>query len=309
MNDPIRGVRKPRSREEVMKQTSRFLTVTMVAVLAGCAGAELEKAEKQNPEGSAFQNDLYAGYIDLSSSEYAEGDYRDSDYFARKAMTSGSGEAVQPTMIKARNLPSDKEDILTNSRLRLMVAMAAGAADKAPEDAARAQVMFDCWMQEQEENFQLDDIEACRTGFYEALNMAEKAVAPKPVAAAPAPKPVAAAPAPPPPPEAQTFVLYFGTDDSEVDIAAEAVLSQVRAVASKMDGAKITVAGFTDTVGTSKLNLGLSDRRAEAVALALADAAAQKIDTLSFGQYNQAVPTVDDVEEALNRRVEITVSP
>jgi outer membrane protein OmpA-like peptidoglycan-associated protein len=120
---------------------------------------------------------------------------------------------------------------------------------------------------------------------------------------------VAAAPAPPPPPEAQTFVLYFGTDDYEVDIAAEAVLSQVRAVASKMDGAKITVAGFTDTVGTSKLNLGLSDRRAEAVALALADAAAQKIDTLSFGQYNQAVPTDDDVEEALNRRVEITVSP
>ncbi len=48
----------------------------MVAMLAGCAGVELEKAEKQSPVGSAFQNDLYAGYIDLSFSEYAEGDYR-----------------------------------------------------------------------------------------------------------------------------------------------------------------------------------------------------------------------------------------
>ncbi len=283
-----------------MKHAPILLTVMAVAMLSGCAGTELGKAEMQSPAGSAFQNDLYTGYVDLSSSEYAEGDYRDSDYFARKAMTAGTGEAVQPTMIKARNLPSDKEDLLTASRLRLMAAMAAGAADKAPEDAARAQVMFDCWMQEQEENRQPDDIEACRAGFYEALNVAEMAVAPEPVAAAPAP---------PPPPEAQTFVLYFGTDDSEVDIAAEAVLSQVRAVASKMDGAKITVAGFTDTVGTSKLNLGLSDRRAEAVALALADAAAQKIDTLSFGQHNQAVPTGDNVEEALNRRVEITVSP
>jgi outer membrane protein OmpA-like peptidoglycan-associated protein len=76
-----------------------------------------------------------------------------------------------------------------------------------------------------------------------------------------------------------------------------------------MDGAKITVAGFTDTEGTSKYNLGLSDRRAEAVATALADAAAQKIDTLSFGQHNQAVPTGDGVEEPRNRRVEVTVSP
>ncbi len=281
-----------------MKHAPILLTVMAVAMLSGCAGTELGKAEKKGPAGSAFQNDLYSGYIDLSSSEYAEGDYRDSDYFARKAMTAGTGEAVQPTMIKARNLPSDKEDMLAASRLRLMAAMAAGAADKAPEDAAHAQVMFDCWMQEQEENRQPDDIEACRTGFYEALNLAEMAVAPEPVAAAPAP-----------PPDAQTFVLYFGTGDFEVDIAAEAVLSQVRAVASKMAGAKITVIGFTDTEGTSKHNLELSDQRAEAVARALADAAAQKIDTLSFGQYNQAVPTGDGVEEALNRRVEIMVSP
>lgn len=284
----------------MMEQTSRLLAVTIVAMLAGCAGLELEKAEKQSPVGSAFQNDLYAGYIDLSSSEYAEGDYRDSDYFALKAMTAGMGEVVQPTMIESRNVPSDKEGMLTTSRQRLMAAMAAGAADKAPADAARAQVMFDCWMQEQEENFQPEDIEGCRSGFYEALDMAEKAVAPKPVAAAPAP---------PPPPEAQTFVLYFGTDGDELDKASQAVLSRVRAAASKIDGAKITVAGFTDAEGTSKYNLGLSDRRAETVALALADAAAQKIDTISFGQYNQAVPTADGVEEPLNRRVEITVSP
>ncbi|MEE9250457.1 MAG: OmpA family protein, partial [Alphaproteobacteria bacterium] len=112
-----------------------------------------------------------------------------------------------------------------------------------------------------------------------------------------------------PPPEAQTFVLYFGTDGDELDKASQAVLSRVRAAASKIDGAKITVTGFTDAEGTSKYNLGLSDRRAETVALALADAAAQKIDTISVGQYNQAVPTADGVEEPLNRRVEITVSP
>ncbi len=281
-----------------MKQTSRLLTVTMVAMLAGCAGVELEKAEKQSPVGSAFQNDLYSGYIDLSSSEYAEGDYKDSDYFTLKAMIAGMGAVAQPTMIVSRNVPSDKEGILTTSRQRLVAAMAAGAADKAPADTARAQVMFDCWMQEQEENFQPEDIEGCRSGFYEALEMAEKAVAPKPMAAAPAP-----------PPGAENFVLYFGTADDQLDNAGQAVLSRVRAATAKMGGAKITVAGYTDTEGTSKYNLGLSDRRAEAVALALADAASQKVGTLSFGQHNQAVPTADGVQEPQNRRVEISVSP
>ena len=128
--------------------------------------------------------------------------------------------------------------------------------------------------------------------------MAEKAVAPEPVAAAPAPLP-----------EAQTFALYFNTDDYEVGQTAQTVLSEVRAAASKMDGAQITVVGFTDTVGASEYNTELSERRAEAVAQALADAAAQKITTLSYGQYNQAVPTGDGVDELLNRRVEITVSP
>jgi outer membrane protein OmpA-like peptidoglycan-associated protein len=124
-----------------------------------------------------------------------------------------------------------------------------------------------------------------------------------------APEPVAAAPAPPPPPEAQTFILYFGTDDYELDQTAQTVLSEVRAAASKMDGAQVTVAGFTDTVGASEYNIELSGRRAEAVAQALADSAAQKITTLSYGQYNQAVATGDSVDELLNRRVEITVSP
>ncbi len=52
-----------------MKHAPILLTVMAVAMLSGCAGRELGKAEKHSPAGSAFQNDLYSGYIDLSSSE------------------------------------------------------------------------------------------------------------------------------------------------------------------------------------------------------------------------------------------------
>ena len=70
--------------------------------------------------------------------------------------------------------------------------------------AARAQVMFDCWMQEQEENFQTDHIAACRNRFFAALEEVQKAVEPpapsvlpvQPVKKEPmpAPRPAPAAP-------------------------------------------------------------------------------------------------------------------
>ena len=76
-----------------------------------------------------------------------------------------------------------------------MAALTAGARDKAPIQAANAQVNFDCWMQEQEENFQPDDIARCRSGFTQALLGAEAAVKPAPMAKAPAPmRKMAAAP-------------------------------------------------------------------------------------------------------------------
>ena len=178
-----------------------------------------------------------------------------------------------------------------------MRALAAGAAAKAPADAARAQVSFDCWVEEQAENRQPRDIQACKSDFFAALSLADKAVAPKPMAAAPAP--IA---------KAETFVLYFGTDSSNLDDAAKAVLREALAAASKLDRPKVTVAGFTDTVGSGKHNLALSDRRAAAVAEALAGVA-KKIESLGFGQVNLAVPTGDGVEEPLNRRAAITVSP
>ena len=52
---------------------------------------------------------------------------------------------------------------LSGARSRLIAAFGAGARKRAPKQAAEAQLRFDCWMQEQEENFQPDDIDApCR---------------------------------------------------------------------------------------------------------------------------------------------------
>src|SRR3546814_9403997 len=84
-------------------------------------------------------------------------------------MAAARGETVQPEAISARDLPGNMVGTLSSARARLMAVLADGAAQSDPIQAAEAQVAFDCWMEQQEENFQPDDIAACRDRFEAAM--------------------------------------------------------------------------------------------------------------------------------------------
>ncbi|PKP95127.1 MAG: hypothetical protein CVT75_03310 [Alphaproteobacteria bacterium HGW-Alphaproteobacteria-14] len=75
----------------------------------------------------------------------------------------------------------------------------------------------------------------------------------------------------------------------------------------------IDVYGFTDTTGSTALNQRLSEQRAQAVAdyLAARGVARARIATQGYGeQYDYLrVKTGDNVNEPLNRRVEIKITP
>ena len=278
----------------------RIVSVALLGlVLAGCdlAGTKLEKAELVSPEGSAFDRNLSQEYIALSSSEYNEGDYKDSDRFAERAIRSGTGGMVAPEEIGARKLPEDKVGELTSARQRLIGTLGKGAAEKLPAETARAQTNFDCWMQEQEENFQPDDIEACRSGFFAALEIVEEALKPKPVAET----------VMPPAPEAKRYLVYFEFDKTELSEAAKAVLDAASSAALKLKGMTVTVDGYTDLAGAAHYNMDLSKRRAMTVSKALMNAgvAPTTITAKAFGQTHPAIMTADGVPEAGNRRVQI----
>jgi len=279
-----------------------FLVWVPVISLVGCVGTQLEKAQRVEPKGSTFNVSLYQEYIDLSSSEYNEGDYTDSDNFAVRAMQSGTGGTVAPEEINARQLPENKVGELTSARQRLVGTLNKGAAEKVPEEAARAQTGFDCWMQEQEENFQPDDIEACRSQFFAALEFIEDALKPKPIAKKVEP-PVA------PPPASELYLVYFDLDNAELSEAAKTVLETASSAAWKLEGMTVTVSGHTDLSGTADYNMELSTRRAMAVSEALikAGVASAAVKAEAFGQTLPAIITADGVAEAGNRRVEILI--
>lgn len=126
----------------------------------------------------------------------------------------------------------------------------------------------------------------------------------------PTPAAVPAPPAPPPPAAAaarQEFIVFFEFDKSTLTPDGQKVVDAAAAAYKKGGSAKISVAGYTDSAGTAKYNMALSQRRARTVSAALAKDGVpeNQIGVSAFGEERQRVPTPNGVREPQNRRVEI----
>jgi outer membrane protein OmpA-like peptidoglycan-associated protein len=126
-------------------------------------------------------------------------------------------------------------------------------------------------------------------------------------------------PTPPPTPEgdcaanlAKTLLdrpLHFERDKSAVTAAAAAIIKDLAQIAQTCPAEKLEVGGHTDNIGSESYNQALSERRAVAVAHALA-AAGVEAKRLSAVGYGETVPVGDngtDEGRALNRRIEIKI--
>ena len=105
------------------------------------------------------------------------------------------------------------------------------------------------------------------------------------------------------------FVVYFDWDSDKLDESAQLVLSEAEAAIGKLGGARVSVIGNTDLSGPRAYNEGLANRRAKAVAEALAERGlpAKVVASKAYGESRPLVKTRDGVRKRLNRRVEIIV--
>ena len=294
-----------------MGKLPKPLFIAVGLTLAACTGLQLDRAQGVTPRGSAFDTALYGGYIELARAEFAESDFADSDFFALRAIQSGTGGGVGPQAIGGRRLPDGMVAELASARRKLAAVLEDTASRKAPTAAARAQVMFDCWMQELEENFQPDHIAACRSQFLAALEEAQKAVEPAaPTAPAAVPvKPVQEDSAPVLRPAPLRIVVLFDFDSAEVGSAEAAKIRQIIAAVKGRKRARISLSGHTDRSGDDAYNNRLAERRVEAVANALSKdgLVGARVSLLYFGETLPAVQTEDGVREPRNRRVVVIV--
>ena len=305
-----------------MNPISKMIRLAVVALPAMALMACTSSIPRMNAvdmTGDDFNHHLARNYKTFSNYEYDEMyDRADAVLYAEKAMAAAAGTPTNPDDLKNRSIEgADKVAELQTARARLMQSLAAGAAQKSRANAANAQANFDCWAEQQEEGFQHDHIAACKDGFWRAMLATETAMAPapaqRPVAQRAAPKPSAAQRAAPKPAAAQpatsTYRVFFDWDRSALTDGARELVD--RAIqSSRATGHDIHLIGHTDSSGSDAYNMGLSQRRADAVTnyLVANGVARSAITSEARGERDALTGTGDGVREPQNRRVSIELT-
>ena len=267
----------------------KMVAVSALALLAGCSmtsesftsKSHVQKLEAAEVTGSAFAQALAAEYRELAKFEqYKMYDYDSAQHFAGKGLAAAGGEEVAPDEVNQWPQPADKVAELEGGRQTLLN-MIASTKDTDPARVAAAQARFDCWLEQQSENFQTDDIGTCRDEF-------KMLVAAEPPA----------------------YMVFFDWDKSNINSDAAKVLDEVAATVAQHGMTNIAVTGHADRSGSDAYNVGLSERRAEAVRKALGDRGVSNAEiNLDWkGESQPLTPTADGVREPTNRRAEITLS-
>jgi OmpA-OmpF porin, OOP family len=111
----------------------------------------------------------------------------------------------------------------------------------------------------------------------------------------------------PPPPK--SFTLYFVEGTTDLTPESEPALAELRAEIARRPGVDVEVTGHTDTVGSAEDNDRLSQNRAEQILGLLATVGIDRslMTAVGRGERDLREPTMDNVESALNRRVEVLV--
>lgn len=265
-------------------------------LVSGCSTYSLEKLRHTTPKGNEFQTALAKLYMNFSDSEEKDYDWQDSWYFADKGLLAAYGRETSPEELDGWNLPAGKLAHLEKGREDLMAILTPEIMAKKPEVAARAQVYFDCWVEQQEENWQKDDIEACRDSFVRALaeldvpdhKKAKKIIKKKKYAKKIEDKFS---------PATTSFMVVFTKDTVNLTAAAESTMSEIiNNLAKEADkGYEVVI---IDKSAGKKDHLELSLERVQAV----------KNKLLGAGINESAIKTDGSMSKQSKRRIEILLN-
>ncbi len=119
----------------------------------------------------------------------------------------------------------------------------------------------------------------------------------------------AAIPAAVPAAAARSYLVFFDWDKASLTERARGIVKDAATAATKVAHTRIDVAGNADTSGSASYNMGISMRRAQAVAAELVKDGVAKTDisVTANGDTHPLVPTGPGVREPQNRRVEIVL--
>lgn len=148
----------------------RVIALLALLLVTGCLRLGIEPIEWADTDGNDFTKLLAQEYKGLSRHEAERNDWGDANYFAEKGGRVASGVHVDPEHPEDWDIPKDMIEPLKQARRELLDAVTSSIIFSHPKHAARAYLLYDCWVERQEETWNPQLIEPCREEFFEVMN-------------------------------------------------------------------------------------------------------------------------------------------
>lgn len=258
-----------------IKHANLFAPFIAAFALTACDTARYEELQKAEPVAGKFSVALTQEYSDFAKSEIDQQDWPDQHYFAKKGLLSAKGGQPLPEKPASWSISKSDQIAFASSREDLVHWLNTDARQNYPARSAKAQVSFDCWVEQKEENWQKQHIDTCRQAIGLALP--------------------------------EITQINFGFDRSTLDRPA---LKQIQKFADDWQsdpGQSLVLQGHTDPVGGKGYNYRLSKKRAFAVKRELQSLGVnvEEIQIELWGETRPRQEIADGSVGLSNRRVEI----
>ncbi len=293
-----------------MKNCKQLILVITCLFLSSCASYEhinLDEIRTTSFGGNQFKETLRTGYVGMAETA-AKSSRREEEFrYGKKASSMLQGLDPEMEALYNRKISLTEINDLLGARYFLESAFVYDMKSRAPVPTAKAQLMFDCWVEEAERNNDMAKLNLCKEGFDKAREAIYPRIASMKQEASGAPMagmqeqggaPLAEVrqmPAPPiqqeteQPVMSRPSIVLFAFNDAALDYNASYAISNLATTIEQMQPTKIIITGNADDAGSPENNLQLSAKRGQAVADTLIknfDVEAAIVDVRAYGENN-----------------------
>ena len=301
----------------VHKITNLLLISTFLLLINSCAYFRLKELDKHN----FSQDNIY----DLVSKEYKEFAYSelyemhdelDANYFAFKANDILKKKIIRIENPKNWKIPDNYENEAKEEYKKISSLLKEEFTFQYPKLVAKLVSGFDCWLEQIEENWQIKDIEYCKNKFTNAYKkILASETSKQSISKKHKPEINSSAVSEKNKSyfikgdKTKSVLVFFNYDSYKLSITEKDKLDNYISTLIKTDSNPIIIYGHTDTKGSKKYNLILSEQRALSVSKYFRKKGINnELIIKSYGEDYPLIITGDNVEEENNRRVEVIIN-
>ena len=305
-------------KNSIVHKIINFLLISVFLLLINsCAYFRLKELDKYN----FSQDNIY----DLVSKEYKEFAYSelyemydelDANYFAFKANNILKTKIIRIENPKNWKIPDNYENEAKEEYKKISSLLKEEFTFQYPKLVAELVSGYDCWLEQIEENWQIKDIEYCKNKFTNAYKKILASESSKHSISKKQKSEINSSSVSEKNKsyfikgdKTKSVLVFFNYDSHKLSITAKDKLDNYISNIIKTDSNPIIIYGHTDTKGSKKYNLILSEQRASSVSKYFRKKGINnKLIIKSYGEEYPLIITGDNVEEKNNRRVEVIIN-